>query len=232
VRAVLIDLDDTLLDYSGAAGRCWAEACAAIGGPAGVDVKTLVPAVDETRRWFWSDPARHARERVQMLGAWTKIAAAALESVGHAPGDLAPAIARDFAARRHAAMALFHDAVPCLERLRAAGARLGLVTNGEAAMQREKIERFDLARFFDALLIEGELGTGKPDLAVYRHALAALGSAPNETCMIGDNLEWDVAAPQRLGLTGIWLDRARGGLPPDHDVRPDRVIHALSDLVP
>src|SRR5262249_54077253 len=149
--------------------------------------------VDESRRWFWSDPARHARERVQMLGAWTKIAAAALKSLGHVPDALAPAIARDFAARRRAAMALFCDAVPCLERLCASGARLGLVTNGEGAMQRDKIARFDLARFFDALFIEGELGTGKPDPAVYRHALATLGTAPGETCMIGDNLEWDVA---------------------------------------
>ena len=228
---MLIDLDDTLLDYSGAAGRCWAEACAAIGGAAGLDVATLASAVDETRRWFWSDPARHARERVQMLGAWTKIAAAALTSLGHAPDDLAPAIARDFAARRRAAMALFHDAVPCLERLRTGGVRLGLVTNGDATMQREKIARFDLARYFDLLVIEGELGTGKPDPAVYRHALAALGTAPEETCMVGDNLEWDVAAPQRLGLTGIWLDRARSGVPAEHAVRPDRVIHALSDLV-
>jgi len=31
--------------------------------------------------------------------------------------------------------------------------------------------------------------------------------------MIGDHIEWDVAAPQRLGLRGIWVDRERAGLP-------------------
>jgi beta-phosphoglucomutase-like phosphatase (HAD superfamily) len=32
VKALLLDLDDTLLDYSGGAERCWAEACAAVAG--------------------------------------------------------------------------------------------------------------------------------------------------------------------------------------------------------
>jgi len=39
-----------------------------------------------------------------------------------------------------------------------------------------------------------------------------------------------VAAPQRLGLHGIWLDRARAGLPADATVQPHRIIHALAEL--
>ena len=49
--------------------------------------------------------------------------------------------------------------------------------------------------------------------------------------MVGDNLEWDVAAPMRHGLTGIWLDRAERGLPPTAQVRPDRIILSLDELV-
>jgi putative hydrolase of the HAD superfamily len=104
------------------------------------------------------------------------------------------------------------------------------VTNGDAAMQRDKIERFALAPFFDVVVIEGEFGAGKPDPAVYRHALAALGAAPPDTIMVGDNLDWDVAAPQRLGLAGVWLDRPGGGLPAGSPVRPDRTIRSLADL--
>jgi putative hydrolase of the HAD superfamily len=47
---------------------------------------------------------------------------------------------------------------------------------------------------------------------------------------VGDNLEWDVAAPQALGAYGIWVDVRRGGLLAGAAVRPDRVIHAIREL--
>ena len=175
---MLFDLDDTLLDYSGGVERCWAAACAAAGEGAGLDAGGLTAAVERARRWFWADPARHARERVDMLGAWTKIAAAALSALGHPDDTLASVLARDFASRRRAAMRLHADATPCLARFRAQGIPLALVTNGDAAMQRDKIARFDLGRWFDVVAIEGELGIGKPDPHVYRYVLDALGVPP------------------------------------------------------
>jgi putative hydrolase of the HAD superfamily len=48
--------------------------------------------------------------------------------------------------------------------------------------------------------------------------------------MVGDNLEWDVAAPQRLGIYGIWVDRGGAGIPPGNGVRPDRIVRSLSEL--
>jgi putative hydrolase of the HAD superfamily len=127
-------------------------------------------------------------------------------------------------------MCLFPESRDTLERLRAEGAPLGLVTNGDAAQQRYKIEREGLARYFDVIVIEGEFGAGKPDAAVYRHALDALGARPADTCMVGDNLEFDVEGARRTGITSVWIDRAGAGLPPGHPVRPDHVIASLTDL--
>ena len=59
MKALLFDLDDTLLDYSGGVELSWTEACASCCVPAGIDAATLVAAIAETRRWFWEDPARH-----------------------------------------------------------------------------------------------------------------------------------------------------------------------------
>jgi putative hydrolase of the HAD superfamily len=229
VRALLLDLDDTLLDYSGGADHCWAEACASVA--AAVDQARLVAALGVARRWFWDDPARHRRERVDMLGAWTKIAAHALEACGTRAPELAAAIAADFSARRRARMALFPEALACLETLHAHGVPLGLVTNGDAREQRWKIERCELARFFRAIVIEGEVGAGKPDAVVYERALASLGvTAGADVWMVGDNLEFDVAGSQRLGLHGVWIDRAGSGLPPAASVRPDRIVRALDEV--
>jgi hypothetical protein len=47
---------------------------------------------------------------------------------------------------------------------------------------------------------------------------------------VGDNLEWDVAAPQRLGIYGIWNDYLNKGLPPTTNIHPDRIINSISEL--
>ncbi len=82
----------------------------------------------------------------------------------------------------------------------------------------------------DRFVIEGEFGAGKPDEAVYRHALEALGMTPGAALMVGDHLEFDVGAPQRLGLTGVWMDRSGLGLPQGSAVQPHRIIRSLDEL--
>ena len=230
MRALLLDLDDTLLDYSGGAEQCWTEACAVAARS--VERARLAATLAEARRWFWSDPARHRRERTNMLRAWTSIAARALEDCGCPDADLAAAIAADFAVRRRRTMALFPEARACLEMLRGRGLPLGLVTNGDAREQRWKIERCDLARFFDAIVIEGELGAGKPDAVVYETALHALGvPAGPDVWMVGDHLDFDVAGAQHVGLRGVWVDRAGLGLPAESPVRPDQIVRALDEVL-
>jgi putative hydrolase of the HAD superfamily len=230
MNAWLFDLDDTLLNYSGSVERCWDEACAAHCGPAGIDLEQFAKALARTRRWFWSDPARHRRERINMPLAWQHIAEFALKDMGVSNDGLAIHLSREYAIRRRESLDLFPESLKTLDRLRALGMPLGLVTNGDAAQQRDKIERFDLARHFDVIVIEGEFGVGKPDAAVYRHALAAIGVKPSEATMVGDHLEFDVDGAQRFGLTGIWIDRQGTGLG-NSAVRPHRIVSSLSELV-
>ena len=230
MKALLLDLDDTLLDYSGGAERCWSEACAAVAGT--LEQARLVEALVASRRWFWDDPVRHRRERTNMLRAWTQIAADALERYGAPAPELAARIAADFSARRRAVMDLFPEALECLTTLQARGMPLALVTNGDATEQRWKIERCALAPFFGAIVIEGEVGAGKPDAVVYETALKRLGVEPGpDVWMVGDHLEFDVAGAQRFGLHGVWIDRPGAGLPPGAAVRPDRIVRALAEVV-
>jgi putative hydrolase of the HAD superfamily len=109
---------------------------------------------------------------------------------------------------------------------------MALVTNGDGTAQRSKIDRFDLVGRFNHIQIEGEVGFGKPDPQAYLHAMETLGVGPSETWMVGDNLEWEVAAPQRLGIYSIWRDRAGEGLPAGCAIRPDRIITSITQLLP
>ena len=75
------------------------------------------------------------------------------------------------------------------------------------------------------------MGVGKPEEVVYRYALSKLGVKAEEAWMVGDNLEWDVLAPQRLGLRGVWVDAPGQGLPKSCPVAPHRIIRAFPELI-
>jgi FMN phosphatase YigB (HAD superfamily) len=49
--------------------------------------------------------------------------------------------------------------------------------------------------------------------------------------MVGDNLEWDVAGAQAVGIRGIWLDASGEGVP-EGAVRPDAVVRSIAELLP
>lgn len=236
-EAILLDMDDTILSAYGEPEKAWkvvaAEFDAALSG---LPAAALADAVSSFGRRFWSDRDMHKHWRLNLEEARRRIVAGALAELaeaGHAVPDasLATAIADRYTSYRREQMHLFPGTVETLEHLRQAGVKLALITNGAAHTQRAKVERFELLRWFHHIQIEGEAGFGKPEERAYRHALESLDVAAASTWMIGDNLEWEVEVPQRLGMRGIWCDAYGQGLPPDSTIRPDKIIHRLPDLL-
>jgi len=231
-KAILLDLDDTILALSESADPCWHTICERFAPQIeGLTPTGLFVAIKEIRLWFWGSPERHRRGRLDLRRARREIVASALAGLDIDAPALADEIADTYAAEREEAIQPLPGAIDALHRLRDRGIRLALVTNGNAEDQWRKIDRFKLASLFDCIVIEGEFGFGKPDERIYIHVLKQLNVKPEETWMVGDNLEWDVRAPQRLGIFGIWLDHTGRGLPETSGVRPDRVIRSLSELV-
>jgi putative hydrolase of the HAD superfamily len=229
---VLLDLDDTILDDTGARDRCWQTVCfEAAKQRKGLDAEELQREIEAVRDWFWSDSERHREWRQRMRDAWTQIAADALARLGVDDPALAAWIGDRHSELRNAAICPLPGAIDALVRLRNEGSRLGLITNGGSEGQRAKIERFDLAGHFEYIGIEGEVGFGKPHRVAYETALARLGVGANECWMVGDNLEWDVAGAQAAGIHGIWLDRRGRGLSQRSEITPDRVIASIAELM-
>ena len=231
-KAILFDLDDTILSASAHRHAIMADVAARYAPSVpGVSAGDLLAALRDGAGDYWDDPARHREGRLDPTGATRAIAEIALTSLGASDaGPIAAKIAHDYMAAQDAALKPFPGAIETLERLREMGMPLALITNGGSKGQREKVVRFDLERYFDCIVIEGEFGVGKPDERVYRHALSELNAAPEDAWMVGDNLEWEVAVPQRLGLYAVWVDWEGGGLPEGSDVRPDRIVRAISEL--
>ena len=237
-QTLLFDLDDTILRAYGQPEAAWL----VVAGEFAAELDGLTPAelaenATAFARTFWADPDRHRTWRLKLLDARREIVAGTLATLARAgrptpAAELGRRIADRFTAYRDEQMGLFPGAIEVLDALRTSGVRLGLVTNGAGEAQRAKLSRFDLSRRFDHIQIEGEAGFGKPDERAYLHALQALDSRPHETWIVGDHLEWEVRAPQRLGIHAIWFDPDARGLPGDSPARPDRTIRLLSELLP
>ncbi|MEN8162017.1 MAG: HAD family hydrolase, partial [Myxococcota bacterium] len=208
----------------------WVEVVERFAEALPVSMARFLAALDEVRNRFWEHPERSRVARQDMFAARRAILAQTFERPELSPeSELVREVADAYSSEREARVAPFPGALEALAALRRRGHRLGLLTNGGARLQRAKIERFDLARFFDAIRVEGEVGFGKPLPAAFAGALAALGASGEPAAMVGDDLEADVAGAQRAGLGAVWVDH--GGRGPGAAVQPDRVVRSLAELV-
>lgn len=228
-QAVLVDLDDTII-AAGERPLILRQVALEMRDEFGPHLpESIARRLEAALERFWSDPSRHRVARFGIPAARQQVVRETFAEI-----DLADELADRFAARfsqlRDTNAACFPGAIDGLETLRIHGVKLALVTNGSAATQRAKVERFDLERLFDHIQIEGEVGFGKPEEIAYRHAMNVLAVEPHETWIVGDNLEWEVAAPQRLGIRSVWCDGFRRGLPPDARAKPDHIVTSLAEI--
>ncbi len=115
------------------------------------------------------------------------------------------------------------DTHAALGRLRAAGLRLGVVSNSDGRVE-EALRAADLLRYFDVVIDSALVGVEKPDPAIFRAALDVLNVAPEEAMFVGDLYEVDVLGARAAGMSGVLLCPA--GASDDRC----RTVHSLSAL--
>ena len=196
LRAVFLDVDDTLVDYETAGRRAFVTA---LGADADYEVFT---SLDHYSR-FLSGEFGFAEMRERRMADF-------LALIGR-PDDVPHAA--EIERRRFDGLAehyaLFGDVRPCLAALRERGLLLGLITNNESVHQRAKIKAVGLDELVDVIVISGEIGVAKPEAAIFAHACALLGVAPDEALHVGDNLHHDAHGAHAAGVRAVWLDRRR-----------------------
>lgn len=233
-KAILFDLDETLLSFGDRQALLTQVAEEFSEALAPITPTEAGETLEAAFVRFWSDETRHKKWRFHLKEARVVIVAGVLDAWRDRSPGFPPDLATRFAERFHELRevpTLFPSALETLDELRRSGVRLALVTNGDTRMQRAKVERFDLGRRFDHIQIEGEVGFGKPEGRAYEYAMESLQVEAPETWMVGDHLVWEVSAPQRLGIFGIWHDPLGKGLPSGSSVVPDRIIRSTSELL-
>lgn len=253
-EVVLFDLDDTLVIDQSSAETAFLVTCKIASKQFGCDPNQLNREVWENahnlwyaaptikyclgvgiRSWegLWSyfsgdDPnLKHLREFVPNYRrqVWFQ----ALSKFGIEDMAFAQHLGDTLVRERRSRHFLFSDVRKYLEQLRDQY-RLGIITNGSSDHQREKIERTNIERFFDTIIISGEVGIGKPDRRIFNLALEQLSVDPKAAVFVGDSLEKDIRGAQNAGIKAILVNHNQITIN-DQNVIPDAQIKTLNDLV-
>ncbi|MCD4685727.1 MAG: HAD family hydrolase [Anaerolineae bacterium] len=129
----------------------------------------------------------------------------------------------------------FPDVPEVLPQLAASGVTLGIVTNASQPMRYRDRELFalDLLDWFpDCRIAAVDVGYVKPHRAIFEHALELVGAEPHEVVFVGDNLYADIKGAQGAGIRGVWRETERKESLNDTTIIPDGTITTLHDLLP
>jgi len=210
VKAVVFDLDDTLVNWRAAEAKAIAGLATSHFAPLGVAAAAVRTTYDEVmlenvrswaqlRRWWY------VHERLQMLSE-------RLGTQDRLPGTLlAEAFARDVSTH----LALLEGAIEAVRAARGAAAAgtpqraTAILTNGRPESQRPKVHAFNLHNEVDFVGITGELGHWKPEPEAFLAVLRRLGVAPQDALMVGDSIDFDIVPAKALGMQTAWV-RAPG----------------------
>lgn len=205
VVGVLFDADDTLYDTraamhvagAAAAGQLWPGADPDRVAGAGVRFR------DDPEGWFAAytrgeiefDAMRE--RRIDEIGRW--LGGAGAVTPAEFFGVYEPAF--------HDALAGFLDVRPTVAALRATGLTVGVLTNSSGDYTTTKLAAAGLDGVFDVVCSRDTLGFGKPDPRAFHEACRRLGTAPETTLYVGDELRTDPLGAAGAGMPAAWLVR-------------------------
>ena len=203
ISGVLLDVDDTLVDTRAAFEAALAQVAAVY-----LDEATALAEVLATwradlgghyRRYTRGEMGYVEQRHVRANELHARFGGPELDEAGFAEWDAV------FEAGFQAAWRAHPDAADTLTELAGRGLAVGALTNAAVGYQTRKLARSGL----DVPVLVGmdTLGVGKPDARVFHEGCARLGTAPEATVYVGDELDIDAVAAVRAGLVGVWLDR-------------------------
>ncbi len=122
----------------------------------------------------------------------------------------------------------YPDATAVLKRLREAGMKTAILSNGSPTMLTAAVNSSGIGRLLDATFSVEKVATYKPHPSVYQIVLDELAVAPGRVCFLSSN-GWDAAGAAAFGFRVVWINR--GGMPvenlPGH---PETNIASLADF--
>ena len=210
VKAVVFDMDDTLLNWRQAEHGAIGQLALLHFAAHGVDearVREVYDGVmaDNFASWKRDRVWWYIQDRLSLL----------VQRLG-TPQVPVEGLATTFSREATRRLAFLEGAEDALAAARAGGRKTALLTNGRAEVQRPKVYAFGLHTAVDFVGITAELGAWKPDAKAFTLVLDQLGVKPEHAVMVGDNEDFDITPAKALGMPTVRAAAAAGH--PDADL--------------
>ncbi len=243
LKAILFDLDDTLIDWSGRSQE-WVEYDRYHLRQVYDYITNEIHPIESPEKFFdtvWLLTMREWNEakntfRAPHLG---DVLVQACVTLGVPPDNhnlKADHLLDAYDWEPFPGVVVFPDALEVLPYLREKGLRLGLVTNAyqPIRLRERELVAFGLMDYLiECRISAADIGYLKPHPAIFREALRQVGATPEEVVFVGDSTEADIVGAQHSGIKGVWRT-PRHHVPGQINgtIVPDAEISTLHDLFP
>jgi len=239
LKALFLDLDETLCDTLGANERAKQLMAKHVEVLYGVKINGRAFADDYVtgiyRQWSDSQRARYmpiieqqSEETFRCQLIRDLLAERGIDKVND---ETAQAIQDKFDSDRLDAFDFYPGIVEFLAEARKLFT-LVVITNGPEFSQVPKVERVNLAKHVDHIIIGGQEPEEKPAPSIFNKALKLANCQAHEVVHVGDSLASDIAGAHNSGITSVWIQHqqpldAELGINPHHTVLHPSEIPAL-----
>ena len=211
---VLLDLDDTILDFHKAEKLAIARTFRELGLEPTEELTALYSEIN-ARQWKRLETGEINREQV-LVGRFQIL----FDELGlELPSRRAKALYENFLSQGHYFM-------PGAEELREklqGSCRLFICSNGTAVVQAGRLKSAGIAPYFEEIFISEDIGFNKPDREFFQRCFARIPDFDRDRCIIiGDSLSSDILGGINAGIKTCWFNpkhKGRGEFPaPDYEL--------------
>lgn len=220
IEFLLIDLDDTILDFHKAEQVALGKTLCAFGL---TPEEAVIARYSQINREHWERLERKELTREEVL-------VGRFEVLFREYGLLVDPVqcARTYEGNLsigHYFLPGAPEALECLSKRY----RLYLASNGTARVQAGRLESANIRHYFQDVFISQEMGANKPDILYFQRCFDRIpGFVPEKTMIVGDSLTSDILGGIQAGIHTCWVNPS--GKPGREDICPDYEIRSLTQL--
>lgn len=223
-KHIFFDLDDTLWDFrtnSGESLRAIFQKYA-LDKKAGIRMEDFIIKYQERNIMMWEQYRLGAIDKTELRSKRFELT---FWDMGIDSSLVPPGMAEDYLAHLSSLNSLFPHTHEILGYLHGKYS-LHIITNGFPDVQHNKLKSSGIDNFFSSVFTSEIVGHRKPDVNIFLHALESCGANAEESLMIGDGLDVDIAGARNTGMDQVFFNPLR--TPHTHEVTYE--IYSLLEL--
>jgi HAD superfamily hydrolase (TIGR01549 family) len=106
------------------------------------------------------------------------------------------------------------------------GYKLAIVSNAITNVSRLALQKLDLAKYFDCIILSRDLGVRTPDPEIFFYALRSMWVKSSQAIHVGNSLETDVQGGKNAGMKTVWIKGDEEVM----NIQPDFIISKITEL--